>query len=271
MAKNSIDAYGAEGKSNVLMFAPDALKIVDDPTHPLYDERINLPLDEAMVLNIMTLGVKEPILVWKDPETGEVLVVDGRQRVAHAIEANRRLGARGEPLLQVPGVPQRGDAERMGDLMISMNEARRADSPMTRARKMQSFAGRGYSDSRLAVIFACSEANVRSLLSVLDCTKAVQNAVDAGQINITHAKALAKLEPADQRAKVAELIVAGDGAKPHERARRQAAVIDGDKPRARSKKEINKALETATGEAWLALRWALGLEEQFQSQQREAA
>lgn len=53
MAKNSIDAYGACGKSNVLSFEPEKLHLVTDKSHPLYDERIHLPLSEGMVLNIM--------------------------------------------------------------------------------------------------------------------------------------------------------------------------------------------------------------------------
>ncbi|STW26153.1 Uncharacterised protein [Klebsiella michiganensis] len=73
MAKNSIDAYGASGKTNVLMFEPENLHIVTDKAHPLYDERIHLPLSEAMVLNIIDQGVLEPIIVWKDPENGDVL------------------------------------------------------------------------------------------------------------------------------------------------------------------------------------------------------
>ena len=60
MAKNSIDAYGASGKTNVLMFEPENLHIVTDKAHPLYDERVNLPFDEGMVLNIKELGVLEP-------------------------------------------------------------------------------------------------------------------------------------------------------------------------------------------------------------------
>ena len=81
MAKNSIDAYGASGKSNVLFFEPENLHLVTDTTHPLYDERVHLPLNEAVILNIMELGVLEPIIVWKDPETGKTCVVAGRQRV----------------------------------------------------------------------------------------------------------------------------------------------------------------------------------------------
>ena len=70
MAKNSIDAYGASGKTNVLMFEPENLHLVTDKTHPLYDERIHLPISEAMVLNIMDQGVLEPIIVWKTPKAG---------------------------------------------------------------------------------------------------------------------------------------------------------------------------------------------------------
>lgn len=68
MAKNSIDVYGASGKTNVLSFEPENLHLVTDKTHPLYDERVHLPIEEGMVLNIAELGVLEPIIVWKDPE-----------------------------------------------------------------------------------------------------------------------------------------------------------------------------------------------------------
>ncbi len=260
MAKNSVEAYGASGKTNVLSFETDALTIITDPAHALYDERIQLPLDEAITLNIMALGVREPILVWKDPETGKVLVVDGRQRVRHAIEANRRLAERGEPPILVPGVAQRGTLETMSDLMIAMNEARRDDPPLTKARKMAAFVGRGYSDSRLATIFACSQVTVRNTLALLDSTKAVQEAADTGQITLTHAKALAKLNPEEQRAKVAELVAAGKDATPHQRSRQQAAVM-GERPRVKSRKQIQAALEQAQGDYAAALRWVLGEEE----------
>ncbi|MBD3709295.1 hypothetical protein IE996_11560 [Klebsiella pneumoniae] len=58
---------------------------VTDKTHPLYDERVHLPIEEGMVLNIAELGVLEPIIVWKDPETGLTCVVVGRQRVKHTL------------------------------------------------------------------------------------------------------------------------------------------------------------------------------------------
>ena len=87
MAKNSIDAYGASGKTNVLTFEPENLHLVTDKTHPLYDERVHLPLHEPTVLSIMDQGVLEPIIVWKDPETGLTCAVEGRQRVKNTLEA----------------------------------------------------------------------------------------------------------------------------------------------------------------------------------------
>ena len=136
MAKNSTEAYGASGKTNVLNFEPERLHLVTDTAHPLYDERIHLPLDEAMVLNIMDQGVLEPIIVWKDPETGLSCVVAGRRRVRHTLEANKRLVKEGKKPKLVPAVVKRGSAVRMAQAMISENEIRRADTPLARAKKM---------------------------------------------------------------------------------------------------------------------------------------
>lgn len=121
MAKNSIDVYGASGKTNVLNFEPENLHLVTDKAHPLYDERIHLPISEAMVLNIMDQGVLEPIIVWKDPESGLSCVVDGRQRVRHTLEANKRLSNEGKEPLLVPAVTKRGSAIRMAQAMVSAN------------------------------------------------------------------------------------------------------------------------------------------------------
>lgn len=258
MAKNSIDVYGASGKSNVLMFAPEDLHLVTEHDHPLYDERVHLPLDEAMVLNIMALGVLQSILVWKDPESGKTLVIAGRQRVKHTLEANKRLAAEGKPTLLVPAVPRRGrTAHQVAAGMISENEIRQADTPLGRANKMAAALNRGCSESELALLFGCSTVTIRDTLAILDCTAAVKNALESGNITLTHVKTLAKLQPEEQRAKVAELVAAGNGARPHERSRRQAAVL-GDRPRVKSKKQIQAALAEAQGDYAAALRWVLG-------------
>ncbi len=258
MAKNSKDVYGASGKTNVLTFEPESLHMIDDPAHPLYDERIYLPIDEAMVLNIMEQGVLEPIIVWKDPESGKVCIVDGRQRVRHTIEANRRLLEKGEKPLLVPWVVRRGSASRVSKAMVSANEIRRPDTPLGRAKKMAAALERGDDEEDLALTFGYSVQTVRTTLALLDCTQAVQAAVEAGHVNVTQARQLATMEPEQQREKVKELVQATSGVSGHERVRRQREVLGNAKPKLRSRKEITKALDAATGDYAAALHWVLG-------------
>ncbi len=163
MAKNSIDVYGASGKTNVLNFEPENLHLVTDKTHPLYDERVHLPIEEGMVLNIAELGVLEPIIVWKDPETGLSCVVDGRQRVRHTLEANKRLLKEGKEPLLVPAVAKRGSAVRMAQAMVSANEIRQADTPLGRAKKMADALERGHDEDDLALMFGVNTPDLPPL------------------------------------------------------------------------------------------------------------
>ncbi|HGM7113338.1 TPA: ParB/RepB/Spo0J family partition protein [Serratia marcescens] len=258
MAKNSTEAYGASGKTNVLNFEPERLHLVTDISHPLYDERIHLPLDESMILNIMDQGVLEPIIVWKDPETGLSCVVDGRQRVRHTVEANKRLAAAGKDLLLVPAVTKRGSAVRMAQAMISANEIRRADTPLGRAKKMADALERGHDEEDLSLMFGVGVQTIRATLALLDATQAVKDAVESGTVTVSQARQLANLSPEEQREKVKEVEAATTGTKGHEKARRQRQVIGGAKPRMKSRKEITKALEGASGDYAQALRWVLG-------------
>lgn len=259
-SKNSVDVYGASGKTNVLTFEPEKLHLVTDKAHPLYDERIHLPLEESMILNIMDQGVLEPIIVWKDPELGLTCVVDGRQRVRHTLAANKLLVKEGKLPLLVPAVVKRGSANRMAQAMISANEIRKADTPLVRARKMAEALERGHDEKDLALMFGVKVQTVKATLSLLDATQAVKDSVESGIVTVTQARQLATLPPEDQRQKVAELETATAGATGHEKSRRQRQVLGEAKPRIKSRKEITKALSEANGEYAAALRWVLGEE-----------
>ncbi|KVS16084.1 ParB/RepB/Spo0J family partition protein [Burkholderia multivorans] len=261
MAKNSIDAYGAAGKSNVLFFDPDALTLITDPDHPLFDRRALLPYDEALVRNIRHRGVLETILVHKDPETGEVVVVDGRRRVIAAREANRRLRDEGLAPIMVPALPKRGKQAELAGMMVATNEHREHDSPINRAEKMQRLRDLGYDDEQIAAEFRVEPPTVAASLRLLDCTAAVRDALEADQINVSHALKLAKLSPDEQREKVKVLIAAAEGKQGHERSRAQKAALTGDAaPRMRTRKQISAELAKSTGERAAALRWVLNLD-----------
>lgn len=257
MAKNSKDAYGANGKTNVLKFEPEKLHLVTDKAHPLYDERIHLPIDKGMVLNIKKLGVLEPITVWKDPENGLTCVVVGRQRVRHTLEANKLLLKEGKNRCLFR-VSLSAGQQKMTEYMVSENEIRRPDTPLGRAKKMSDALDRGYDEDDLAMLFGCSVQTVRATLSLLDATQAVRDAVESGTVTVSQARQLASMKPEAQREKVAEIEAATAGTKGHEKSRRQRQVLGEAKPRIKSRKEITKALEDASGEYAEALLWVLG-------------
>ncbi|MDN7814883.1 ParB/RepB/Spo0J family partition protein [Burkholderia vietnamiensis] len=257
MAKNSIDAYGARGKSNVLYFDPEDLVLILDPAHPLYDRRVHLPPDEPTVRNIMALGVLETILIHKDPETGEVIVVDGRRRVVNAREANRRLHELGKEPILVPALPKRADKSGLAGMMASANEIRRQDSPINRAEKMQRMQDLGSDEETIAIHFGVDPQTVKQQLRLLECCADVRNALEADQITVTAAIRLSKMKPDEQRAKVRQLIAAAEGKAGHARARAQRAVLSAG-PRMKSKAEIIREMEQSRGERAEALRWVLG-------------
>lgn len=258
MAKNSIDAYGAAGKTNLLVFDPQALALVTDEKSPLYDPRVHLPIDEALVLNIMHQGVLEPVLICKNTESGAVEVVAGRQRVKAAREANVRLLAKGCAPVQVPAIVKRAEGADLAGVMVSENEIRQADTPIGRAEKMRRLMDYGKTEADLAVLFGCGGQTIKSTLALLDCCAAVRSAVEAGKIGVTHARALSKMEPAEQRAKVSDLIAAGESEKGHAKARKQRSIVEPSTPKTKTRREIIVERDSSNGERRAALDWVLG-------------
>src|SRR6185437_7958758 len=168
MAKNSIEAYGASGKSNVLFFEPEKLVIVTDEKHPLFDPRATKVLDPAFVANVGHYGVCQPIIVRKNPETGATEVVAGRQRVRAARVVNEERKKRGEVLMLVPAVVRRDEDARLMGVMASENEARAGNTPLERAQLMQRMLNAGAAPSELEKAFACSAATLKNSLALLE-------------------------------------------------------------------------------------------------------
>ncbi len=270
MGRSSKEVYGADGSTNLLSFAPEKLKIVTDPAHPLFDERHALPLDDATVRNMMSFGVLEPIIVTLDTETGDVLVVDGRQRVKHAAEANVRLRASGLPVILVPATTRKGDdAATLMSVMVSTNELRTPDTVLVRATKMQRLKNLGQDDDAVALAFGVNKLTVQNTLALLECSSAVKKAVEQNFIGISDVKYLARLTPAQQTAKVAELVRVQAGKTGHAKAKAKREVIKGkpEAPKLKTRAQI-EARWREEGEggylddaraAWrAALEWVLG-------------
>lgn len=197
MGKQALDGK----RLNAFGMDPNDVIVVTDPTHPLFDREGNdLPIDEAMIASIVRHGVLKPAIVWKDGEN--VLLVDGRQRRKNTIEANRR-GA--DPTILLPVMIFRGTLAEAAELMEELNELRRENSPMVRARRVLRMTQRGRSIPEIAALLGKHPLTIENSLKLLDCSEAIQADVEAGRMSATAAIKLTSLPRAEQDKAVAEM------------------------------------------------------------------
>lgn len=201
MGSQAFSKKQIEGRTNLWKFDPFKLVVIgidtkDGPEHPLWDERIKLPIDEAMVLNIMAIGVKETVTIRKEGERAEV--VDGRRRVMHSREANRRLKKAGEPLIKVPCSLEHGSDEFMEVVSVSLNEIRLDDETITKANKAARMTARGHDDKAVAIAFGVTTTTIKNWRKLIELAPKVRKAVAAGEIAPSAAIQLHGMEKDDQ-------------------------------------------------------------------------
>lgn len=206
MGKTAIEA---KKRSDTLWMDPEKLVIVgldteEGPEHPLYDERIHLPVTEVFVDNIAEYGVIEPVIVRKNGDSLEV--VDGRRRVRGAREANKRKGVE----VSVPTMFRR-EPEQSGFLgvVISLNEQRVDDNALVKAKKAQRMLNAGKSEQDVARAFGVTRVAIGQWVKLLDLALKVQRAVEAGKIAASAAATLVDLTHEEQEKKLEEMIAAG--------------------------------------------------------------
>jgi ParB family chromosome partitioning protein len=194
---------------------PDRITIIGldtdhtEGSHPLYDERIHLELDEALVKNIMVYGIQHPVLVRR--EGGEMYAVDGRQRVRAAREVAKRQDEAGAFALKVPVIEAKGEDRRMVGLMISLNEQRKATEILDRAEKAVRLLDHGANLEELSIAFGRSIPTIRGWIRLSKASPLVHKALKEGLISSSAAVELAKFETREeQEAELAKLTAAGE-------------------------------------------------------------
>lgn len=181
----------------------------DGEGHPLYDKRLLMPLKEETVLSIMEHGVIQPVLVQNNGGQAEVL--DGRRRIQHAREANKRLRKAKMTPVQVSFLVRRprSDAERLG-IGVMANELREDDSMMQKAEKAEHLANLGQEDEAIAGWFGVSAQTIRSWRKLLDASSKIHKAIENGKISATAATKLARMKREKQDEALAEMIESGN-------------------------------------------------------------
>lgn len=172
----------------------------DGPEHYLYDERVTLPLDPAMVLNIAAIGVREPVYVTVEGrgDTKRVLCVDGRRRILHARAANEKLAEQGEPLISVPVRAEKGMSEKEAmDVSVSLNEIRVQDPVMVKVAKAARMKARGHSQAEIARAFGVDPQTVWMWLRIDTLSDSVKKEIGV-TIGASSAARLADLSKEEQ-------------------------------------------------------------------------
>ena len=211
MSKNALQ----KGRSDLHNYLPEDLTILgldclDEPGFPPYAASSSRDVSLAFVRSIKKRGVKVPI---RTAQLGDrVIVVDGRNRVRAARQANIALKAEAEaagesfdPIL-VPSFPTRGSKDDLADTMAVTNTHRREIGHTEQALKVAYFMERRNGDREsVAEVLNISVSSVKAYEKLFACSDEVKAAVEAGTLPLTAAVALADKSELEQNRVLAEL------------------------------------------------------------------
>jgi hypothetical protein len=173
----------------------------DGVEHPLYDERIHLPILDTFKANISALGVSVPVICRAI--AGKLIAVDGRQRIRALREINAIQTAQGEPALSLPVRVIAVDDNVSVATAISLNTHRFAENVMDLAEKAMRNHNRGISKADLSNSLGVSEQQLNRLIRLAaNGTPDLKNAVRTGLIVPTAAYGLAAKSAEVQNAAV---------------------------------------------------------------------
>jgi len=253
-------------RRSMFFMDPIDITLVMDPKHVLYDPRVELEPDEPVVRNMMARGFTlTPIVLRKNGPLNEI--VDGRRRFINAREANRRIVEEGGAAFPIPCLPFKGNDSEALATMIFLNELRREDSPLDKAKKAHNFMAFGRTEEETALVFGVTEQTLGHWLELLDLDPAVQGAVAKGQLSATEArKDFGDMTREDQKVKLEATDLPPATADGKKKKIRKKKTTDG-KPllRAPTKLKIREAIASLEGTkgpgavaAREALMWAIG-------------
>lgn len=196
------EEFGAVSRGQTFTYEPEKLVLITDKSHPLYDERVNLPVPEALVLSIMAYGVIKPIVCRKNGTHTDgsaiIEVVDGRQRTRATVEANRRLVAAGQRPLLISAVMRRAGEQDAIGCMITTNEVVVVDDVVTKAAKLARFLMHGHSRQEAQIVFGLKPRGIDELEAIANLSPKAQEQLRAREISYSCALELAKLPSTEQ-------------------------------------------------------------------------
>lgn len=195
-------AFDAHRMGGYYRMSPEELVIQGLDTkagkdHPLYDLTSRHQIDEALLADIMANGVRDAVKVRKDGDKAEL--IDGRRRVIHAREANKRLAKRGQDPILIPVHVVKVASDKDATLlMMSSNSFSLAEDPVDRAEKAAKAIARGATEEEVGLALGVDAPAVKNILRLCDCSEKVKQAVREGVIPTTSAIKMSELVRSEQ-------------------------------------------------------------------------
>jgi ParB family chromosome partitioning protein len=195
-------------KGNIFFIAADdsRLVVITNKSHKLYDDRIDLPLNEAMIKSIEnpTVGILEPIIVRKVNDSYEV--IDGRQRVRCAREAQRRNPAL---KIRIPFIIRTSKDSEAAAFATITNVQRTEDNPVLKGKNASRLLEMGHSKDDIVSIFGVQWSTIDGWIKISDAPAVVQEALESGQISTTQAVKVSRNRDIDEALENAKKIGKG--------------------------------------------------------------
>jgi ParB-like chromosome segregation protein Spo0J len=216
-AKQAVDAP----RQSVFLVEPEKLTLIgyasgddprcvsevdtkDGPEHCLYDETIHDEPDDELAESLGEFGQRQTLVVRKNGAAIEV--VSGRTRTKSARVWNE---ANPNARISLACMFARGkDETELLELMIVENEHRKDKPPIVKAKQALRLKERGRSDAQIAKVFRTSLERVHTWLGndstgsagLVDAAQEIQQGMEAGEVSIRDAQAVASMPHKDQAA-----------------------------------------------------------------------
>lgn len=193
------------------------IRMVDDPNHPDYDPRVDLPVDRELMESIRMVGQLEPATGYKDDLADGTMIIwliFGRQRWKAIRSIWEEMSEKGEDMELAPAfkvsLQRTEDAIRRRQKRIIENRHRQELSGLSLAREvcnhLEIVGNDEQSRKNARILFNFkSIAAMDNCLALLDTTPKVQGLLAAGAISSTAALQLSR-QPSEIQDQVAERI-----------------------------------------------------------------
>jgi ParB family transcriptional regulator, chromosome partitioning protein len=219
-------------KGNIFWFDANDPRIVviTDPSHKLYDRRVDLPIDESMVESIAdpNIGILEPVIVRKVGE--EYQVVDGRQRVRAARKAAKKYPDRN---IRIPSISRTIREYEAAKHATIANVQRTEDSPVVRGTNAKRMMEMGADKDELCSLFGVEWQTIQTWVRVSEkAIEPVQDALNEGKITLSDAVSICKKQHDKQNIALEKALSKGKrkpGHKKGEPKRRKIKIVATEK------------------------------------------